>query len=173
MRERSIHLSCAASLTGCCCMIAQTSFKRSEAVKIMDEILKAKMVFAEERDKKDRLSYQYMQDDAAEIVQEIVAECQKAVVGAKLSRGPPCSCQPLTKIAAIVRRYSAKMRENNDDQPPRYKLAFQASFGENLGQMTRSASRCLWDEKHDNCAHASWTNAKVYVVVMCFALYYE
>ena len=99
--EAFFHMSCEASLTGCPLMIAYASFKRSEAVKIMDEILKAKMGFAEARDKKDRLSYQYGQDDAEEIVQEIVAECQKAVVGAKLSRGPPCSRQSHS-LAAVV-----------------------------------------------------------------------
>ena len=64
------------------------------------------------------------------------------------------------------------MREKTD-APPRYKFVFQASFGENLGHMVRSASRCLWDEDTDNCASATWSNERVYVVVMCFALYFE
>jgi len=80
-------------------------------------------------------------------------------------------------IAEIVQETQTKvlaaMREANHDQPPRYKLVFQASFGENLGQMVRSASRCLWDAETDNCASASWSNARVYAVAMCFALYYE
>ena len=76
-------------------------------------------------------------------------------------------------VSAWRARLAAAMREANHDQPPRYKLVFQASFGENLGQMVRSASRCLWDAETDNCASASWSNARVYAVAMCFALYYE
>jgi len=122
-------------------------FKRSEAAKLLQEVLDKKMEFTNERDKKGRLSYVFSQEDAAEVIAEIVQDSQKAVV--------------------------AKMRESNNDQPPRYKLVFQASFGENMGQMVRSASRCLWDAETDNCASASWSNGRVYAVAMCFALYYE
>lgn len=122
-------------------------FKRSMVAKILQDVLKAKMEFANERDKKGRLAYTWNQEESAEIIAEIVQESQKAVVAA--------------------------MREINGDQPPRYKLVFQASFGENMGQMVRSASRCLWDADTDNCASASWSNPKVYAVAMCFALYYE
>ena len=65
------------------------------------------------------------------------------------------------------------MREANNDQPPRYKFVFQAVVGENVGQMVRSASRCLWDAEVDNVATANWSNARVYAVATCFALYFE
>ena len=65
------------------------------------------------------------------------------------------------------------MKAANNDAPPRYKFVFQASMGENNNQMIRNASRCLWDDKEDNCASASWSNGRVYAVAMCFALYYE
>ena len=65
------------------------------------------------------------------------------------------------------------MKTRNVDQPPRYKVVFQATMGENHSQMIRNASRCLWDAEFDNCASASWTNGRVYAVASCFALYYE
>ena len=65
------------------------------------------------------------------------------------------------------------MRVANGNQPPRYKLVFQATMGENNQQMIRHASRCLWDVDVDNCASASWSNGRVYAVAMCFALYFE
>lgn len=125
-------------------------FKRSMANKIMLEVIEQKMEFynVNERDpKKNRLTYTFNSDEANVIISEIVEECQKRVIAA--------------------------MRADNNDQPPRYKLVFQATFGENSGQMVRCASRCLWDADNDNCASASWSNARVYAVAMCFALYYE
>ena len=96
------------------------SFKRSMANKIMLEVIEQKMEFynVNERDpKKNRLTYTFNSDEANVIISEIVEECQKRVIAA--------------------------MRADNNDQPPRYKLVFQASFGENMGHMVRSASRCL------------------------------
>lgn len=122
-------------------------FKRTEVTKILEEVLQAKMEFCEERDKKGRLSYLFNSEEANMVVSEIVEECQKRVI--------------------------AHMRTAINDQPPRYKLVFQAQFGENLQHIVRSASRCLWDAETDNCASASWSNPKVYAVAMCFALYYE
>jgi len=122
-------------------------FRRSVVNKILDEILKEKLEFCEERDKKGRLSYTFNSEEANMVVGEIVEEAQK--------------------------RVTAAMREQSKDQPPRYKLVFHAQFGENLQHMVRSASRCLWDAEHDNSASASWSNPKVYAVAMCFALYYE
>jgi len=122
-------------------------FKRSEATKILQEVLESKMSFTNERDKKGRLSYVFNSDDASEVIREIVEESQKRII--------------------------AQMKGANNDQPPRYKLVFQASFGENMGHMVRSASRCLWDAEVDNCASANWSNGRVYAVAMCFALYYE
>lgn len=148
--------------------------------KILDEILKEKLEFCEERDKKGRLSYTFNSEEANMVVGEIVEEAQK--------------------------RVTAAMRAQSNDQPPRYKLVFHAQFGENLQHMVRSASRCLWDAEHDNSASASWSNVrrppprcaapracraapapptsprlvhrthaqpKVYAVAMCFAMYYE
>lgn len=40
------------------------------------------MEFTNERDKKGRLSYVFSQEDAAEVIAEIVQDSQKAVVGA-------------------------------------------------------------------------------------------
>jgi len=122
-------------------------FKRSAAEKVLHEVLESKMSFTNERDKKGRLNYVFNSDDASEVIREIVEESQKRII--------------------------AQMKAANNEQPPRYKLVFQASFGENMGHMVRSASRCLWDADTDNCASASWTNGRVYAVAMCFALYYE
>ena len=115
----------------------------------MMEVLTEKMEMynVNDKDKKGRHSYQFQSEEANVIISEIVEECQKRVI--------------------------AKMREDNNDQPPRYKLVFQATFGENSGQMVRCASRCLWDPSNDNCASANWSNPKVYAVAMCFACYYE
>lgn len=113
------------------------SFKRSMANKIMLEVIEQKMEFynVNERDpKKNRLTYTFNSDEANVIISEIVEECQKRVIAA--------------------------MRADNNDQPPRYKLVFQATFGENSGQMVRCASRCLWDADNDNCASASWSNVR-------------
>jgi len=121
-------------------------FRRSAASKILKAVLDEKMEFTNERDKKGRLNYQYSTDEAAEVINEIVQECQKRVI--------------------------EELREKTGG-PPRYKLVFQASFGENMGQMVRTASRCLWDADTDNCASASWDNGRVYAVAMCFALYFE
>jgi len=122
-------------------------FKRSAAEKILREVLEEKMEFTNERDKKGRLTFAYSSQDAADVIREIVEDCQKKVV--------------------------QQMRDANNGADPRYKFVFQASMGENTSQMVRNASRCLWDFDVDNCASASWTNGRVYAVAMCFALYYE
>jgi len=130
----------------------QQKFKKSMAEKIMSGVLQEKMqdsVF-NERDKKGRLKWQFdPQDDTSEIVREILDECQKRVV--------------------------AQMRADNNDQPPRYKVIFQCSIGEDRNQLVRFSSRCLWDIQNggDTCASSTWANSRVYAVVTCFALYYE
>jgi len=105
------------------------------------------MAYTNERNAKGRLTWVYDSLDARDVIQEIVADCQKKVV--------------------------ARMTADNFDQKPRYKLVFIASMGENHSQMVRNASRCLWDPAEDGCASATWTNGRVYAVATCFALYYE
>ena len=41
------------------------------------------MAFTNEREKKGRLSYAYLAEDATDINREIVEECQKRVIGAQ------------------------------------------------------------------------------------------
>ena len=121
-------------------------FHRSAAEKILQEVLEEKMAFCNERDKKGRLSFAWDSEACHEMISEIVGDCQKKVVD---------------------------MMRTQSEGDPRYKFVVQASMGENQNQMVRNASRCLWDDKTDNCASAQWTNGKVYAVAMCFALYYE
>jgi hypothetical protein len=171
--------------TLCFFSLCDDRFRKSEAEKILKGVLDEKMLVWNERDKKGRLSTTYASEDAAETIGEIVDACQKAVVGARracsaaaLARtrrsrsGRPSAHRPLRRPRVASPRAEG-MRTANNDQPPRYKLIFQATMGENQQQLVRSASRCLWDPKYDNVASASWNNPKIYAVVMCFALYYE
>ena len=121
-------------------------FKRSEAEVIMKAVLDDKMQIVNERDKKGRLSWAYDPEDAGDIVREIVQDCQTKLIEA--------------------------MKERNNGAPPLYKFIFQATLGEDQGQMIRSASRCLWDKAMDNSATATKTNGKIYAVATCFALYF-
>jgi hypothetical protein len=69
----------------CACTYLTSSalrFKRSLAIQIMNEVLQSKLEFCNERDKKGRLSYVFNQEDAAEVIAEIVQETQTKVIGA-------------------------------------------------------------------------------------------
>lgn len=63
-------------------MSSALRFKRSLAIQIMNEVLQSKLEFCNERDKKGRLSYVFNQEDAAEVIAEIVQETQTKVLGA-------------------------------------------------------------------------------------------
>jgi hypothetical protein len=65
-----------------CLMSSALRFKRSLAIQIMNEVLQSKLEFCNERDKKGRLSYVFNQEDAAEVIAEIVQETQTKVLGA-------------------------------------------------------------------------------------------
>ena len=67
---------------GTCLMSSALRFKRSLAIQIMNEVLQSKLEFCNERDKKGRLSYVFNQEDAAEVIAEIVQETQTKVLGA-------------------------------------------------------------------------------------------
>ena len=56
---------------------------------------------------------------------------------------------------------------------PRYKLIFEVTVGENNGQMCRTVSRSLWNPQYDCSIDATWSNGRIYAVVMCFALYHD
>ena len=177
-------------------------FKRSECEGILQEVLNEKLAFTNERDKKGRLSYIFTQDEASEVIAEIVQESQSKIIGAwRLARRRCVAWQAGACVSHTVPRHrgcsrcramasmrlpladarlpprslapTAKMTENNNGNPPRYKLIVQATFGENMGHMVRSASRCLWDASTDNSASAHFMNGRVYAVAMCFALYFE
>ncbi|KAL3932310.1 MAG: hypothetical protein SGPRY_000755 [Prymnesium sp.] len=126
--------------------LEQQRFRRGEAEALMKKVLEEKLAIVNERDKKGRLSWTYDAEDAADIIREIVGDCQASVL--------------------------ASMKERQHGAPPVYKLIFQAEMGENNGQMIRSASRCLWDKAEDNSATATWTNGRVWAVAICFALYF-
>lgn len=64
------------------------SFKRSSTEKILAAVLKEKMEFTNERDKKGRLSFVYNSDDSGETIREIVEACQQQVIGTRRARVP-------------------------------------------------------------------------------------
>jgi len=116
----------------------------------MTQVLNEKLADQfQEKDKKGRIKWEYDAADANELVTQILDESQKRIV--------------------------AVMKEKNNGQPPRYKLVFQSNLGENKNQLIRFSSRCLWDPEHggDACATATWTNSRIFIVITCFALYYE
>eukprot|EP01086_Lenisia_limosa_P008905 TRINITY_DN3148_c0_g1_i1.p1 TRINITY_DN3148_c0_g1~~TRINITY_DN3148_c0_g1_i1.p1 ORF type:complete len:138 (-),score=8.64 TRINITY_DN3148_c0_g1_i1:46-426(-) len=55
----------------------------------------------------------------------------------------------------------------------RYKLAFQCTVGESRGQGVKVVSASLWDADLDGSASASFSSSTLFVVLNCFACYYE
>eukprot|EP00798_Chlamydomonas_sp_ICE-L_P021090 gene21090-27977_t len=55
----------------------------------------------------------------------------------------------------------------------RYKLIFQVTIGQKIGQAMRIVSRCLWDTKNDNFASEYFENESLYCVCQVYGLYYE
>ena len=76
-----------------------------------------------------------------------------------------------TDLDAVRRRVGIVFQSYN--LFPHMTVLKNITLGQRKGQAVRLVSRCLWDAETDNCASASWSNARVYAVAMCFALYYE
>ena len=77
--------------------------------KILQDVLKAKMEFANERDKKGRLAYTWNQEESAEIIAEIVQESQKAVVGACTGcRHSSAACRPARQNGRQLQRDASR-----------------------------------------------------------------
>lgn len=55
----------------------------------------------------------------------------------------------------------------------RYKLITVVHMGENRGQSTRVASRCLWNEKYDNYASSSYYGETIFAQATVFGIYLE
>ncbi|KAF0687854.1 Aste57867_20441 [Aphanomyces stellatus] len=54
---------------------------------------------------------------------------------------------------------------------PRYKIIVQAFVGQQKLQDVRIASRCLWDNDHDNHASAEFANQSIWATCIVFGLY--
>ncbi|KAG9407164.1 hypothetical protein AC1031_001864 [Aphanomyces cochlioides] len=54
---------------------------------------------------------------------------------------------------------------------PRYKIIVQAFVGQQKLQDVRIASRCLWDNDHDNHASAEFTNQSIWATCIVFGMY--
>ena len=52
----------------------------------------------------------------------------------------------------------------------RYKIVVLAHVGQKLDQDVRIGSRCLWDDKRDTWASASYQNQFIYAVAEVYAL---
>lgn len=55
----------------------------------------------------------------------------------------------------------------------RYKIVVQVVLGENKGQGTRIASRCLWETDTDNSASYAYKSDALWCVAMVFGCYTE
>ena len=55
----------------------------------------------------------------------------------------------------------------------RHKLVCHVIIGPVGGQCVRVASRCVWDEKHDDYASTSYTNSSLFAVAMAYGIYFE
>lgn len=55
----------------------------------------------------------------------------------------------------------------------RYKLITVVHIGENRGQSARFASRCLWNEKHDNYASASFYGETIFAQATVYGVYFD
>jgi hypothetical protein len=64
-------------------------------------------------------------------------------------------------------------REAKNHSIPRYKLVSHVLVGQNLGQDTRVASRCLWNTEFDNSITFTVTNKSFFVTTSLYALYCE
>nr|XP_054764784.1 dynein light chain Tctex-type protein 2B-like [Lytechinus pictus] len=55
----------------------------------------------------------------------------------------------------------------------RHKLVSNVIIGPTTGQGVRVASRCVWDEKHDDYASVSYQNESMFVVASVYGVYFE
>lgn len=55
----------------------------------------------------------------------------------------------------------------------RYKLVTVVYIGENRGQSTRVASRCLWNEIYDNYASASFYGETIFAQATVYGMYFD
>lgn len=55
----------------------------------------------------------------------------------------------------------------------RFKFVATVTIGEMKGQGIRSASRFLWNEKHDNWVDAVFTSPEIFAVAVVYAIYQE
>jgi tctex1 domain-containing protein 2 len=96
-----------------------------------------------------------------ELVQEKLLQSEKI----SPSGYNPKACATLTReLADSIRREAKNL------SVPRYKIVVHIVVGENAGQDTRVASRCLWNTEFDNCVSISfkakytWASAVIYVL---------
>ena len=97
-----------------------------------------------------------------EIIQDILNE--------KLSRVTyePIMCKKL--IAEIVEEIKEKVKLLNLS---RFKIVTTAQIGSMGGQCVNIASRCVWADKTDNFASASFQSNQLFAVATVYGLYHE
>lgn len=55
----------------------------------------------------------------------------------------------------------------------RYRYVVQVIVGQNSQQAVKIGSRCIWDEKNDNFACASYKSKTLFAVAACYGIYLE
>ncbi|GFN83260.1 TCTEX1 domain-containing protein 1 [Plakobranchus ocellatus] len=78
------------------------------------------------------------------------------------------TCNALSKelVADIHRRVK-------DFNWRRYRLVCHVTLGQDTGQGTQVASRCLWDAKHDSYGSVRYSNNNLFAVAQCYGVYFE
>ncbi|ETV76542.1 hypothetical protein H257_09544 [Aphanomyces astaci] len=66
---------------------------------------------------------------------------------------------------------AVKSRIRTECNFPRYKIIVQAFVGQQKLQDVRIASRCLWDNDHDNHASAEYANQSIWATCIVFGMY--